>query len=293
MQAVPDLDSELDRDGEVPCAEAALRHFVQKHPRLFVLTGAGISRASGIPTYRDEIGVWKSRTPIHHREFIESEASRKRYWARSFAGWEFVDKASPNEAHDALAQLESLGHIQTLVTQNIDRLHQKAGHNRVIDLHGRLDQVICMDCGEITPRAELQIWLREHNSHLVGARAELAPDGDADVQQDLINQVKVPHCRYCGGLLKPNVVFYGSSVNKELVTCILGQLDAADGVLVVGTSLMVYSSFRYCRHASERDIPMACINQGVTRADPLFKLKIRSDCGPALSTLLRSLRDID
>ena len=263
-----------------------LKDFVHAHPRLFVLTGAGISRASGIPTYRDEIGVWKSKQPIQHNEFINSYSTRQRYWARSFGGWESVGNASPNEAHDALAQLENRGLLSTLVTQNIDRLHQKAGHRRVIDLHGRLDQVICMDCGEITPRAEIQVWLRRNNPHLIGTQAELAPDGDADVMDELIQRVQVPACGHCGGLLKPNVVFYGSSVSKELVTYITDQLEQADAMLVIGSSLMVYSSFRFCRHAHHKNIPMACINQGVTRADELFRLKVTRDCGEALSSLL-------
>ncbi|MEQ8953421.1 MAG: Sir2 family NAD-dependent protein deacetylase, partial [Gammaproteobacteria bacterium] len=132
----------------------------------------------------------------------------------------------------------------------------------------------------------LQLWLHQHNTHLIGLKASLAPDGDADVREELIRQVQVPDCRRCGGLLKPNVVFYGSSVGKELVSAIYRQLDSADGLLVVGSSLMVYSSFRFCRYASQNGIPMACINQGVTRADPLFQLKVASDCGPALTALV-------
>ena len=275
--------------GEFESDISELRDFVRHHPRLFVLTGAGISKASGIPTYRDEIGVWRSRSPIQHKEFISSKAVQQRYWARSFSGWEAVGNALPNPAHDALARLEAMGHVQTLVTQNVDRLHQKAGHSRVIDLHGRLDQAVCMDCGELTPRAEIQVWLRKHNSHLIGTRAQLAPDGDAEVQEELIRQVKIPDCGHCGGLLKPNVVFYGSSVSKELVTEVFRQLDAADGMLVVGSSLMVFSSYRFCRHARERDIPMACVNMGVTRGDSLFQLKLAADCGPALTALVESL----
>ena len=143
-----------------------LRDFILEHPRLMVLTGAGISQSSGIPTYRDATGAWTSSQPIQHGEFLRDAAVRKRYWARSYKGWPNVASARPNSAHLALSQLEAQAYVQYLVTQNIDRLHQKAGHQRVIDLHGRLDQVVCMDCGEIAARADIQQWLAAHNSHL-------------------------------------------------------------------------------------------------------------------------------
>lgn len=279
------------RDGAAECLASVeqLADFIRLRPRLFVVTGAGISRASGIPTYRDEVGTWLSRTPIQHGEFIRDASVRQRYWARSYVGWPHVNKARANPAHSALALLETQGYTQLLVTQNIDRLHQMAGHRRVIDLHGRLDQVVCMDCGHLSAREAVQSWLAEHNPHLDALTAILAPDGDADVADEYIRHVRIPTCNCCDGLLKPNVVFYGSSVSKEIVDYLSAQLLEADAVLVIGTSLMVYSSFRFVRLAADHAIPIVCINQGLTRGDELFTLKVEDECGAALEWLARFL----
>ena len=271
-----------------------LLEFIEKHPELFVITGAGISSNSGIQTYRDEIGNWKSNNPIQHSEFLNKEAARKRYWARSFGGWPNVASAKPNDAHKALVKLESKGYVSTLVTQNVDRLHQKAGHKKVTDLHGRLDQVVCMDCGSITSRDKIQAWLRDHNPHISGIEIKkpaLRPDGDADVGDELVHEIKVPQCLGCNGLLKPNVVFYGSTVNKEIVNYLLDRLQKAKALLVIGTSLMVYSSFRFCKYANENQIPMACVNQGLTRGDSLFSLKVGGDCSEVLNQLIGYLSE--
>jgi NAD-dependent SIR2 family protein deacetylase len=266
-----------------------LQAFVEEHPHLLALSGAGISQHSGIPTYRDAVGVWKSNKPIQHGEFIRHHATRQRYWARSYKGWPNVANAKPNAAHIALSQLEDLGYVQTLVTQNIDRLHQKAGHRKVIDLHGRLDQVICMDCGETVTRADVQDWLAQNNAHLDEIKVTAAPDGDAQIEGEVLNDMQVPSCFRCSGLLKPNVVFYGSSVNKEIVNAIYDQLSQADALLVVGTSLMVFSSFRFCKFARENDIPILCINEGLTRADDMLRLKVMADCGNTLQHLAQEL----
>lgn len=284
------LDQQLITD----CAGtvADLAGFVAANPGLFVITGAGISYASGIPTYRDEIGTWKSNTPVQHGDFIRDPATRRRYWARSFHGWPNVRKALPNGAHRALVSLEDKGYVSTLVTQNIDRLHQKAGHRKVIDLHGRLDEVLCMDCGVITAREAIQeqLWrLNPHFDALEKHLVALAPDGDADVQQELVDQVTVPDCARCGGILKPNVVFYGSSVHKETVNYLYDRLAQASAVLVVGSSLMVYSSYRFCKYAHANNIPIVCINKGLTRADALYSLKIDADCDAALNSLAARL----
>lgn len=281
----------LVRSDAAGCLASAeqLADFVHRHPRLFIVTGAGISRASGIPTYRDEVGTWRSRTPIQHGAFIRDAAVRRRYWARSYVGWPHVNRARANPAHAALVRLEAQGYTQLLVTQNVDRLHQMAGQQRVIDLHGRLDQVVCMDCGHLSTREAVQVWLAEHNPHLDALTATLAPDGDADVADDCIRRVRVPNCTRCDGLLKPNVVFYGSSVSKEVVNYLSAQLLEADAVLVIGTSLMVYSSFRFVRLAADNAIPIACINQGLTRGDELFTLKVEDECGTILGSLARSL----
>ncbi len=266
-----------------------LAKFLDANPRLLVLTGAGCSAASGIPTYRDNEGAWQRSNPITHQDFISQPASRQRYWARSYVGWPPVRDAAPNAAHRALAVMEDAGRVRMLVTQNVDRLHQKAGHAHVIDLHGRLDQVLCLACGHVSDRQEMQQQLREMNPQLAdtGASWTLAPDGDADVAASLVESLKVPTCRYCHGVLKPNVVFFGDSVQREQVDFIFAELEASDGLLVVGSSLMVFSGFRFCRHAAQIKKPIACINAGKTRADALFQVKLEMDCGEALSSLAR------
>lgn len=290
MRATPPKNISAFQLVQAPEADLGeLQAFVERHSRLFVITGAGISHASGIPTYRDEVGNWMTNNPIQHADFLEQADTRQRYWARSFGGWPNVGNARPNPAHRALARMEALGYVSTLVTQNIDRLHQKAGHKRVIDLHGRLDQVVCMDCGALTPRDEIQQWLWQHNPHMEDIKVELAPDGDAHVADELIREVKVPGCSRCDGLLKPNVVFYGGSVDKEVVNYLYSKLLESEAVLVVGSSMMVYSSFRFCRLAADHGIPIAAINQGLTRADGLLQLKVSRDCGAVLKKLSAAL----
>lgn len=163
-----------------------LADFMTRHSNSFAITGAGISSESGIPTYRDDRGTWKSSRPIQHAEFMRTHAIRQRYWARSFSGWPTIDNARPNAAHVELAKLEALSFVGQLVTQNVDRLHQRANHRRVIDLHGRLDQVLCMDCGALVARNDIQEWLKEHNPHLHESSSITRPDGDADVDDRLV-----------------------------------------------------------------------------------------------------------
>jgi NAD-dependent SIR2 family protein deacetylase len=270
---------------------AQLSDFISANPRLLVLTGAGCSAASGIPTYRDNKGEWQRSNPITHQDFVSRPASRQRYWARSYIGWPPLRDARPNAAHQGLAAMEDAGRIRLLITQNVDRLHQKAGHSQVIDLHGRLDQVLCLACGHVSERHEMQQQLADLNPQLADTKAawSLAPDGDADVADSLVESLEVPGCRYCGGVLKPNVVFFGDSVRRDMVDFIFGELEASDGLLVVGSSLMVFSGFRFCRHAAQLNKPMACINAGKTRADELFQLKLEMDCGEALAQLADSV----
>lgn len=282
------LSETMSRQGSVE----ELCQFMRRHPGLFVITGAGISDASGIPTYRDDTGVWKGNTPIQHGEFLADADKRRRYWARSFRGWPTVGNASPNLAHRALATLEAKGYVKTVVTQNIDRLHQKAGHRRVIDLHGRLDEVLCTDCGASKSRAAMQQELQQLNPRFEELQQQLlvlAPDGDADVSQEMVDQMLYPDCRQCGGLLMPNVVFYGGTVAKEKVQEIYQRLQEASAVLVVGSSLMVYSSFRFCKFASEQGMALACINKGLTRADSLYQLKLHQDCAQVLQSAAATL----
>lgn len=273
----------------------SLKEFVESCPRLLVITGAGCSSSSGIPTYRGINGAWLRSTPIQHQDFLRQSSSRQRYWARSFVGWPAVARAKPNAAHRHLVQLESLGIVKLLVTQNIDRLHQFAGHKNVIDLHGRLDQVICLSCGHIGSRAvmqerliDLNPCLSERNNSLDG-EGDLAPDGDAPVEEAIIATLKVPYCEKCDGILKPNVVFFGGTVKKEVVHHIYQQLDEVDGLLAVGTSLRVFSGYRICKRAHELGKPIASINPGKTRADGMLSLKVSEDCGAALGQWVDSI----
>ena len=263
--------------------------FIEAHPQLFVLTGAGCSTASGIPDYRDDDGAWKRPQPLTYQRFVTDERARQRYWARSLAGFRRFRVARPNAAHEALADLEHRGHIAELVTQNVDGLHQAAGSQRVIDLHGRLDTVRCLACGERTGRDELQIELEGRNPAFAALDAGDAPDGDADLDHVPFHTFDVPACTACGGLLKPDVVFFGEGVPAERVARAMAAVDRADAMLVVGSSLMVYSGYRFVRAMAEAGKPIAAINRGRTRADELLALKVADGCADALARLVSSL----
>ena len=259
-----------------------LQAFLAASRRLLVITGAGCSTASGIGDYRDEHGKWKRARPVQHQDFMTSLGWRQRYWARSQVGYPEFMKAQPNAAHRVLASWERSGRLCGLITQNVDRLHQRAGHDDVVDLHGRLDQVVCMDCGLLTDRASIQEWLNRHNHLSPELSFSAAPDGDADLAADDFSHIAVPECVQCGGVLKPNVVFFGDGVPKPVVTAAFGWVDQADSMLVVGSSLMVYSSFRFVRRAAELGLPIAAINLGRTRADDLLCVKEVGDCSAVL-----------
>lgn len=266
-------------------AVSSLVAFVRGHRRLFVLTGAGCSTASGIPAYRDETGAWTSRAPMRYAEFVGSEAARRRYWSRSMVGWPRVATAEPNAAHRALAALEKDGRVASLVTQNVDGLHQKAGSRGVIDLHGRLDEVECLACGAVVSRQDVQRLLQGWNGAPCAPEAPAAPDGDAPVERDLAS-FRVPHCPSCGGPLKPRVVFFGENIPRPRAEAARQALGRADAVLVVGSSLAVWSGYRFCVEARERGLPVAALNRGATRADGLLALKVEADCGEGLTACL-------
>jgi NAD-dependent SIR2 family protein deacetylase len=262
-----------------------LHDFVATHRRLFVLSGAGVSTDSGIPGYRDADGNWQRRSPITAQEFLRSPSARRRYWARSMIGWPRIAKARPNAAHRALARLERALGFTRLVTQNVDGLHQRAGSADVVELHGNLARVACLDCGAVHPRAAIQGLLEDANPGFVDGSAPIAPDGDADVDAADLDSFAIPACPRCGGNLKPDVVFFGENVPRERVASALRALEAADAMLVVGSSLMVYSGFRFCERAAALGLPIAAINRGRTRADALFAVKIEASCGETLSAL--------
>lgn len=260
-----------------------LDDFLHRHESIFVLTGAGLSTASGIPDYRDERGEWKHQKPMEFRDFVDSHASRQRYWARSFIGWQRFRRARPNQAHRALVRLERDGRIDCVVTQNVDGLQQRAGSEKVVELHGSLNQVECMSCGSVSRRETLQQRLLAANPILAQLSAAALPDGDALLRDFDHEEVRVPDCKACGGALKPRVVFFGESVPQAVVAECYAALERADAVLVVGSSLMVYSGFRFVRAAAERGLPIAVINRGKTRADDILSFKLEFDCGEALS----------
>ena len=254
----------------------SLSTWLRRIERWTVLTGAGVSAASGIPTYRDRTGRWLRVDPIQHREFIDSHSKRQRYWARSMVGWKGVDAALPNANHYGLASLERLGKVDTLITQNVDRLHQRAGSQEVIDLHGRLDRAICLSCGSFETRESLQKRLLAANPFVPEYSHIARPDGDADVPDDYITQTVTPDCLSCGGTLMPDVVFFGGTVPKPRVEQCFEAITRSAGLLVVGSSLQVYSGFRFCRYAQKQRIPIVIVNEGQTRADDIATLKIGS-----------------
>jgi NAD-dependent SIR2 family protein deacetylase len=275
-----------------------LAGFLATSTRLIVLTGAGCSTESGIPDYRSPGGAWTRHKPIYYNAFVRSAEVRRFYWARSYRGWPRFDAARPNAAHRALAELESAGRVHQLITQNVDDLHQEAGSRAVVQLHGRNRVVVCLGCRGETPREEMQERLADLNAEWLAAapwdrlhadEADFAPDGDADVARHVVGGFNVPECRRCGGVLKPAVVFFGESVPPEKVSYSMRRVDEADAMLVVGSSLTVWSGFRFVKRAAERGIPIAIVNIGPTRADELAALKIEEKCGAALTAAIRSM----
>ena len=263
-----------------------LAEFLAAHRRVAVLTGAGCSTDSGIPDYRDANGEWKHAPPMTYQQFVGSVVARQRYWARSAVGWRRIAEASPNRAHLALASLEASGVVQGLITQNVDGLHARAGSRRVIDLHGRLDTVQCLGCGGLTRRETFQARLLDANPQLAGVTAAaFAPDGDARLADVDYASVTVPPCAACGGMLKPHVVFFGEGVPPQRVEEAFAVLDDADALLVVGSSLMVYSGYRFAQAAARAGKPIAAVNIGRTRADDLLSLKVERPCGEALAAV--------
>ncbi|MDO1527262.1 NAD-dependent protein deacetylase [Fulvimonas sp. R45] len=268
--------------------ESDLAAFVAAHPRLFVLTGAGCSTDSGIPDYRDADGGWKRAQPVTFQAFMGEERTRRRYWARSLVGWRRFGRAEPNGTHHALARLEARGRLSLLVTQNVDGLHQRAGSRAVVDLHGRLDQVRCMGCELRLPRVDFQLELIGRNPGWATLEAGDAPDGDADLEGLDFDRFDVPPCPRCGSVLKPDVVFFGENVPRERVARAMQALEQADAMLVVGSSLMVFSGYRFAHAAAKAGKPVAAVNLGRTRADPLLALKVQQPCAQALAFLLGS-----
>jgi len=250
------------------------------------LTGAGLSTESGIPDYRSPEALARGlRRPIHGPEFVGSEAMRKRYWARSALGWERMRLAEPNAGHRAIAELERRGVVVHVVTQNVDRLHHKAGSRRVTELHGALAEVACLSCGAVESRDALQARILALNPRWGSLSAPTAPDGDADLPSDVIDAFVVPPCERCAGVLKPRVVFFGDNVARPVVDEAFAAVDAAEVLLVVGSSLAVFSGYRFLRRAVERRIPVAIVNRGPVRGEEHATVKVDASAGAVLDAL--------
>ncbi len=254
-----------------------------KGKKVIALTGAGLSTDSGIPDYRGEGRV--ARHPMTYDVFMGSHEARVRYWARSYVGWSRIAEAKPNLGHRALATAQASGRLRQIITQNVDGLHQAAGATEVIDLHGRLDRVICTSCKKLISRRELDDVLRAMNpSVLKSTSIEFTPDGDAEVE--VSTDFQIPDCSSCHSILKPDVVFFGESVPVERAELAMRNLDTADALLVAGTSLTVNSGMRFARAAAKSGKPIVIVNLGPTRADELAVAKIEANTSLALERLL-------
>lgn len=260
----------------------SLAAFLNDAKSIVVLSGAGISTPSGIPDYRDRNGEWKQSQPIQYGDFVRSAAARRRYWSRSYVGWQRFSKAAPNPAHAALASLEASGKVDTLITQNVDELHTRAGSRNVIDLHGRLSKVRCLACDTVIERSHYQAALEQANPDWHAGVAAIRADGDAELENGDERGFNVPGCESCGGLMKPDVVMFGESVPRPRVHKAMEAVERADALLITGSSLMVFSGFRFARHAGATGTPIAIVNQGRTRADDLAALRIDADCAELL-----------
>jgi NAD-dependent SIR2 family protein deacetylase len=250
-----------------------------------VLSGAGISTESGIPDYRGPEGKQRV-TPMMYQEFVGSVANRQRYWARSFVGWRRFAAAAPNAGHYAVAKLQLAGLVDAIITQNVDGLHQRAGAHDVLELHGALDRVICLNCGDRSSRVELEERMRAANPDFVAAPHEIRPDGDVVIDDGEVRRFQLVRCLVCGSdLLKPDVIFFGESVPKELVTRCFTEVERSSALLVLGSSLQVMSGYRFVLRASELGIPVAIVTRGITRGDDQATIRIDAPLGETLVRL--------
>ncbi|KAL4660826.1 NAD-dependent ADP-ribosyltransferase sirtuin-4-like [Arapaima gigas] len=266
-----------------------LQNFVSRSRRLFVITGAGLSTESGIPDYRSEgVGLYArtDRRPMQHSEFLRAAKARQRYWARNYVGWPQFSSHLPNAAHMALCNWEAAGKLHWLVTQNVDALHSKAGNKRLTELHGCAHRVLCLGCGAVSSRETLQLRFAALNPGWAAEAGDVAPDGDVFLTDEQVEHFRVPSCETCGGTLKPQVTFFGDTVDRDTVHFVQQRLAESDAVLVAGSSLQVYSGYRFLLAASERKIPVAILNIGPTRADHLASVRVSARCGEILPAIL-------
>ncbi|MFG1869490.1 NAD-dependent protein deacetylase [Micromonospora arborensis] len=257
-----------------------------------VLSGAGLSTESGIPDYRGPSGVARRHTPMTFQAFTRDPLARRRYWARSHLGWRLIAGAAPNAGHRAVAGLQHAGLVDTVITQNVDGLHGAAGSTSVIELHGRLDEVTCLDCGNLTSREELDRRLREANPDFVAQVAAVNPDGDVDLPDEQVAAFRPVDCGICGtGMLKPDVVFFGETVPAQRVERCFAAVEQARSLLVLGSSLTVMSGRRFVIRAAKRGIPVAIVNQGPTRGDGHATVCVDAPLGALLPELAARVVD--
>ncbi|MFE6056562.1 NAD-dependent protein deacetylase [Kitasatospora sp. NPDC056446] len=254
-----------------------------------VLSGAGLSTESGIPDYRGVTGRSRGASPMTYQEFTGSEAARRRYWARSHTGWPLFARARPNAGHRAVERLRGSGHIAAVITQNVDGLHGAAGTREAVELHGGLHRVVCLGCRRGSSRAELDRRLDELNRGFRKPGAVLRPDGDVRLPPEAVAGFRVAPCADCGGVLKPDVVFFGENVPVHRVEHCYGLVDEARSLVVLGSSLAVLSGLRFVRRAARARLPVAIVNQGATRGDDLAALRLDLPLGPAMTEAARLL----
>ncbi|MGY3334424.1 NAD-dependent SIR2 family protein deacetylase [Streptomyces filamentosus] len=256
---------------------------------VLVLSGAGISTESGIPDYRGEGGSLTRHTPMTYQDFTGGEPARRRYWARSHLGWRTFGRARPNEGHRAVAAFGRHGLLAGVITQNVDGLHQAAGSDGVVELHGSLDRVVCLDCGDVSARRELARRLEEANPGFDPVPAALNPDGDADLTDEQVAGFHVVPCVVCGGVLKPDVVFFGETVPAERVERCRELVRGARSVLVLGSSLTVMSGLRFVRQAAQAGTPVVIVNRDPTRGDKLAAARVALPLGQTLASVAERL----
>ncbi|HEY6797397.1 MAG TPA: NAD-dependent protein deacetylase [Kineosporiaceae bacterium] len=266
--------------------------------RVVILGGAGLSTESGVPDYRGPTGIARNAQPMTYQEFVGSVQAQRRYWARSYAGWPVMNRVRPNAGHHAVAALQRLGLVEAVITQNVDRLHHAAGSDPVVELHGSLHQVLCLTCRAVSDRATVQERLAEANpgfdvslfADTDGDTASVRPDGDVALAESMVARFRPVGCLACGGgPLKPDVVFFGENVPKDRVTRCFALVDAAETLLVLGSSLTVMSGYRFVRHARKHGIRVAIVNQGPTRGDGDADLRINARLGMALTATTDAL----
>jgi len=254
-----------------------------------VLSGAGLSTESGIPDYRGPSGAARPSTPMTYQAFTGSAAARRRYWARSHLGWRVIARAEPNAGHRAVAALQDASLLTGVITQNVDGLHTGGGARDVVELHGNLDRVICLGCGRLSPRADLDRRLRAVNRAWRARVLAVNPDGDVDLPEQDLDAFRTVDCDVCGGVLKPDVVFFGETVPADRVAACFALVESARSLVVLGSSLTVMSGYRFVLHAAKRGTPVAIVNAGPTRGDAKAQVRVDGPLGVVLPNLVDRL----